>query len=249
MPFALTRKIIKAWMPPEEFKLIIVYGPLGYGKSAYQFKVSVEVLKEIYHLSDEEAWEKLKSFIVFHPSQFFQKMEEIEKIGRVPFLNWDDAGLWLGAMKWNDPFVEAFIDWLNTPRSQLACLICSTPSPKWILKKLREFPEAITVRIVKPSGVDVEKFIPYTQENFWKRAAKGYHYWDHPDLRHSGVRIRFIDTFNCKMPDNFYRWYKPIRDKYEKLARKIWKDRWEKLKKEVKVYEEYFCDQSLPSIN
>lgn len=232
MPFALTQKILNAYYPPEEFYIVIVYAPLGFGKSAYQFKVSVEVLQHVYHLSEEEAWEALKGLIVFHPSQFFQKIEEIEEghIKRVPFLNWDDAGLWLFAMDWNDPFITAFIKYLNVARTHLACLICSTPSPEWILKKLRRFPSAISVRIKKISGNTSP-----TQEWTWMREAHGYAFWTHPDMKHSGVKTLFADRFNCKMPENFYKWYKPKRDAYENMALNLMKEKWAKIGNESKA--------------
>lgn len=232
MPFSLTTKILNAYYPPEEFYIVIVYAPLGYGKSTYQFKVSVEVLKWVYKLGEEQAWEKLKQLIVFHPSQFFQKIEEIERSGlkRVPFLNWDDAGLWLYAMDWRDPFIESFIKYLNVARTHLGALICSSPSPEWIIRKLRRFPSAITVKIRRCKGDQ-----DHAQKWTWIRDAAGYTHWLHPDLKHSGVRTIFVDRFYCKMPDDFYSWYKPLRDAYENLALNLMKERWRQVSDKSKA--------------
>ncbi|MHC1590419.1 MAG: hypothetical protein ACXQTQ_05590 [Candidatus Hecatellaceae archaeon] len=225
MPFRLTEKILDAWYPPERFEVIIVYGPLGIGKSTYQFKVTWEVLKQVYHLSDEEAWEAVKQYIVFHPSQFFQKIEEIKRrLGRAPVLNWDDAGLWLFALEYKDPFVMAFSKWLNVARTHLAALICSTPSPTWILKKLREFPSAITVRVGMVNG-DRD----HSHQMAWRRQAVGYRYWEAPDFKKHGVRRLFMDSFSCRMSDSFFEWYKPLRDHYEGLARRLMEEEWKRM--------------------
>ena len=229
MPFATTAKIINAYYPPEEFEMFIVYGPLGYGKSAYSIKVGVEVLQAIYKVSEEEAWELIKQFIVFHPKQFFDKIEEIERtVKRVPFLIWDDAGLWLYALDWNDPFVEAVGKYLNVARTHLASLICTTPLPKWIFKKLRNFPQATIIKIMKETGAPGEAR--------WRRIAQAYISWIHPDMKHSGVRRIYRDYFKCKLPTEFYlEWYKPLRDTYEDMALALMKEQWQKIESKAKV--------------
>ncbi len=234
MKSELGKRIAKAYYPPEEFVLCIVYAPLGYGKSAYQFKATVDVLISIYRLSEAEAWEALKSLIVFHPEQFFDRLDQIRSFGfnKTVTLNWDDAGLWLYAMDWDDPFVEAFTKWLNVARTDLNSLICSTPDPTFVFKKMRNFPAAITVNIIKTSGN------PY---NRWDRVARGYHHYKLPDLQRTRVRKIFEDRFSCKMPRDFYDWYKPRRDAYADVARKMMEEQWRKKKVESKV-------EGLPSL-
>ena len=240
--YVAAKLIIDAYYPPEEFRVFIIYGPLGRGKSTYQFKVSVEVLKHIYKISEEEAWEMLKSLIIFHPSQFFEKIREIEEnfpFKRTPVLNWDDAGLWLYAMDWRDPFIESFIKYLNVARTHISALLCSSPTPAWILKKLRHFPEAYNVKINLVRG----------QPGSWDRQARGYLHWLHPDMKHSGVRTIFIDYFKCKMPKQFYEWYKPLRDKYEDMALNLLKEKWEQIGKRHKaILLENYPELKTPSI-
>ena len=223
---ALAKRIIKCFSPPERFQLVIVYGPLGMGKSAYQFKVSVEILKQLYGMSEEEAWKAVKGLIVWHPEQFFDKLDEAEDMGvKIPVLNWDDAGLWLYAMDWDDPFIIAFTKWLNVVRTQITCLICSTPSPQFLFKKLRNFPQAITVRVMKAVSDD-------KPSHRWLRVAKGYLHYVLPDMKHTRVRLIFKDYFSCKMPDDFFTWYDPLRKSYAKFAMALMREKWlSKLKK------------------
>jgi len=221
--FQLTKLIVDAYYPPDEFVLVIIYAPLGYGKSSYQFKVSVETLQRIYHVTEKEAWEALKSLVVFHPEQFFEKLDQARELGfyKLTILNWDDAGLWLYALDWNDPFIEAFTKWLNVARTSCTALLCSTPSPVFLLKKLREFPSAITVRIVKN---------PTNPSTRWRRLAKGYRHWIMPDLKKTRVKPLFHDIYTCRMPNAFYKWYKPLRDTYAKMAQRLMEEKWEQAK-------------------
>ena len=231
--FVISEKILDAYYPPEEFYVFIVYAPLGYGKSSYCFKAGVQVLQHVYHLSEEEAWEKLKQLIVFHPTQFFQKISQIanSREKRVPFLIWEDMGLWLYAMEYKNPFIEAFIKYLNVARTHLGSLVGSSPSPEWVLKKLRRFPSAFTVRIVKDKNATNDP----SHNIAWKRVAVGYRFWLHADLKHSGVRKLWMDTYYCKLPDEFYKWYKPLRDAYEDLALELLKEKWQEISQSSKA--------------
>lgn len=222
--------ILKSLIPPEEFKLFIIYAGLGKGKSAYAIFSLVETLVNWYKIDELEAWEMVKTFIVFHPQQFFDKLDEIEAAGysRIPGLIWDDAGLWLYALDWNEPFIKSFGKYLNIARTLLACMLMTTPAVKWIFSKVRDFPDAYTVSIMKTTGNPRAK---------WRREAKGYQSVILPDLKKSRVYQRFEDTFNCRMPDFFFEWYKPLRDAYELLARDLIKKNWAKLKEKESLPE------------
>jgi len=215
-----TDLIILACRPPTEFKLFTVYAGLGKGKSAYAIFTMVEVLMNWYKVRERDAWEMVKGFICFHPEQFFAKLRQIrdEGLERVPGLIWDDAGLWLYALDWNDPFVKALGKYMNVARSRLASLILTTPTPVWIIKKLRGFPDAFNVSIIKTTGA------PGTE---WVREAKGYQEVILPDMRKSRIYHRYSDDFNCYMPDEFFVWYKPLRDAYEVLALDLIEKSWD----------------------
>ena len=239
--FATTGKILDCLYPPEEFRLITAYGPLGYGKSTLSCKIVVDVLKIWYrHTSldyddpeelDFRAWEMLKQFIVFHPEQFFQKLHdvrEISKTQRIPSLIWDDAGLWLYALDWNDPFIIRVGKYMNVARSRLGSVIMTTPTPDYIFKKIRKFPQAINLSIYKVTGKK-------TGMGPYLRQAKAYlQYYNIV----KGYRVRgpiYYEDFSCLMPDWFYEWYKPLRDAYEKIALDMMMEEWNKTKEKSDV--------------
>jgi len=217
-------------MPPTEFVLIIIYAGLGKGKSAYAIIALVEILVNIYKMKEKEAWEKVKEFLCFHPTQFFDKLDQIRDSGfyRVPGIVWDDAGLWLYALEWNDPFIKQVGKYMNVARSRLASLMLTTPNPNWIIKKLRGFPDARTVKIAKYTAAPRTEYL---------RRARAYSNDMLPDLRKYRVNIRWTDYFNCRMPDDFYRWYAPLRDMYEEMALDLIKKAWEEKKKDSLVPE------------
>ena len=230
LQFVSSLKILNAWYPPEEFCLMTVYGPLGYGKSAYACKVLADILRKIYRLTEEDAWELLKQFIVFHPEQFFQKLKDLLKHGihRIPGLIWDDAGYWLYALEWNDPFILRVGKYMSLARTHLGSVIMTTPTPEFIFKKIRKFPQAINVSIIKTTGSKRGLAI-------YKRRAKAYlQYYNIV----KGYRVRgpvYQDDFLCKMPDKFYEWYKPLRDTYEDMALKLMVAEWDKVQGQSKL--------------
>jgi hypothetical protein len=228
-----TELILEGWREndrkPEKFVLLTVYGDLRIGKSAYSFKTGVQVLNQIYGMPitahKGHAWYELRHYIVFHPEQFFQKLKEMDEAGveRLPFLIWDDAGLWLYALDWYDPFINQFIKLLNVIGTRLCALIFTTPSPDFILRKLRKFPSAINVHITYGYHKDP-----------WERYAKGYKQWYLPDGK-SRVKTVFEDWFSARMPTPFFKWYKPVRDAYQEVANKLVQEKWEQLKSRSRI--------------
>lgn len=233
--FSSTRLILEAWGPseekkPEEFRLFIVYGPLGRGKSAYAVKTGVQVLQAVYGLNEAEAWEKVKEFVIFSPEQFFEKLEKMMASGvrRYPFVIWDDAGLWLSAMDWTDPFLKTFSKYLNVVRTMFASFILTTPMPRDVLRRLRTLPDAIVVKILDDSN----------KEEPWRRLAHGYLNWFTPDGKRTGVRQIFSDPYSCKLPDEFFAWYRPYRDTYQKIAFQLLREEWERKKSQSYVLQQ-----------
>lgn len=218
MPFKTTDMINHAYYH-DEFQLFIVYAPLGYGKSTFAFKV----LSELY----DGDWEKVKQRIVFPPEDFVKLCIDMNKKGRrEKAIVWDDAGLWLFALQRNDIFVQSVIKYMNVARTNWGAMILTTPTPSFVTYKMRNFPQHINVKIIKVSS---------DQSRIQRlRMAKGYRAWVAPDFKHSGVHRLYEDYFDATMPDDFYNWYKPLRDGYAKQASELMNDSLEKLLSKTK---------------
>ena len=205
----VTTDLIKKAFTKDEFHLIIIYGPLRWGKSS----LAIQILHELYGTWDPEI---LKKYIGFHPAQVLRDWASFpdKTLGYV----WDDAGLWLHALEWNSPFVKSTGKYLNVAGTDFGGLILTAPLPTWVSKKVRGVPQAITMKVKKVAG-------NRWQENL--RRATAYRWWKAPDMKHTGVHKLYEEEFDVMLPDRFYTWYKPRRNYYAKLAKKTM---WENLK-------------------
>jgi len=207
MPFE-TNKLIRRAYKKGECRVFIVYGPLGIGKSTYACKV----LAELYGEKGEKNWDAVKERIVFTPRQFVEKCEYmLANTIRDKSLIWDDAGLALLALEFQNPWIRAVIKYLNVMRTNLASLILTTPLPTWIIKKIRGFPQCVTIKIIRERNDEIR---PARH-----RLAKAYRFWISPDMKKSGVTGIYEDHFTALMPnDFFYNFYKPLRESYARNA-------------------------------
>jgi len=99
----------------------------------------------------------------------------------------------------------------------------TTPTPDFIFKKIRKFPQAINLSVMKETGNGRGKAI-------YQRRAKAYlQYYNIV----KGYRVKgpiYIERFLCLMPDWFFKWYKPLRDAYEEMAYNLMMEEWNKAK-------------------
>jgi hypothetical protein len=225
--FTTTVMINKAFKY-NEFKPFIIYGPYGYGKTSY----SIKVLSELYGKYDENGnlvepcydWNVLSKHFVMHPRDFINHLSRlVNNGGREKCLVCDDAGLWLYALDWFNPFVKGVSKYLNVARTHFASIIFTTPTPQMILKKIRGLPDAIAVRIQKADNDQYEC-------HRVKRYAVGYLWWISPDGKKSGVRTVFQDQFSIMLPDSVYNAYCEMRRKYVAWAVEL-------LKRELEAFE------------
>lgn len=209
MPLITTKRINKSYYA-DECNVFLPYGPLGIGKSAYACKV----VAEVYGEKGKPNWEAVKDHLVFHPKDFVEKCVKLmEHNKKDKALIWDDAGLWLFALDYNHPFIKAVIKYLNVARTNWGALIFTTPLPTWVLKKIRGFPQAISLKIIK------QREDEHRVSNPRPRIANAYLYWISPDMKRSGVKKIYDDKFSAMMPNDFYwNWYKQRRDDYARQA-------------------------------
>lgn len=229
----ITAELINRAYYRDEFKLFIVYGPLGIGKSAYSVHCMAEVLG---------SYDAVKDYIVFHPQDFVERCWDMcEKGRREKAIIWDDAGLWLFAMDFTNPFIRAVLKYMNVARTNWGALILTTPTPTWVLYKMRSFPQSLNLKIVK-TNADVSPRNPRKQR---LRKARAYRSWVSPDFKKQGVRTIYEDHFDAMMPQDFFEWYKPVRDEYAREAAMMMKKELKKLGEKLAKEAEHIVEVTL----
>jgi len=205
--------------------------PEGIGKTGYVHHVLAdtygyiscrdkELLKVMWLTREEQTkapkwpldWETTKSFIRYLPEDVVRLCKTMLMKGlREPAFHWDDAGSWLNAMDYNDPFVISFMKYLGLARSNWGMVILSTPVEEWILKKLRAAKGMLRVDIKKPQN-------PHALRSVWRpRIAKAYKMVRYVGKSKAYWPRQWTDHYIAIMPDDFFNWYKPKRDKYALL--------------------------------
>jgi len=231
-PYELTRRLVTNHIE-DECEIFLVYGsPEGVGKSAYvhhvladlhgYYKCKEQKLVDAMWVKREEAaalpkwesdWEKIKGYIYYPPTEVVNKCLHMldNEIVDVAF-HWDDAGKWLYFMEFNDPFVIAFLEYITLARTNWkGGIILSTPFKEWVLKKMLNTEGILQIKIHKPPGTDY-RYI-------WKpRIATCYRKTRYPGAPRSFFPRVFEDHFSAIMPDSFFDWYEPQRNKYAKIA-------------------------------
>jgi len=197
----LSKMIIDAYNN-DELILVVIHGKQGYGKSTY---ASI-VLSQVYgYINEKESgydWNITKDYFVFKPRDFLILSRKQNK--KNPSCVVDDAGLWLNAMDFTHPLVKATGKFLEVARTKWGAILFTCSDLNQVFSKLRNMPHVYTVRITKQaSGKDKPN----------RRIATIFEGWRSEDLKKSGRKTKYIDTFYAHMPDKFYEWYKPERDK------------------------------------
>jgi len=180
--------------------------------------LACKILAEVYGTPKKPNWEAVKTRIVFTPKEFVEKCEYlISNNIREKCIIWDDAGLALLSLDFNNPWVKDVTRFLNVMRTCLSCLILTTPLPTWIVKKIRGFPQCITIKVVRARSDD-------THPKRY-RIGRAFRFWITPDMKKSGVREIYNDHFTALMPnDFFYEFYEPYRESYVASAVKGMRD-------------------------
>jgi hypothetical protein len=218
MGTVMALKIKTAWWN-NECRNFIVYGPTGCGKTSF----TLQVLMELYKTTDVTVLEK---YFAFTPLDFITILKNLKT--RVPAVAWDDAGVWLYYMDYNNPVIKKLAKMMQVIRTRTASVIFTTPNPTLILGKLRNFPQTTTVKILKTKA-DVENeedFVklcttpltgrrPFVRQV--KRKAQMYRSSLMPDLQKLRVYKGDYDDFSVMLPQHVYEWYQAKRENYVQL--------------------------------
>jgi len=208
--FSLARIIARAYRF-DDFLLIIIYGPLRIGKSAYAMKVLGQVYE--YYFGRPLSPDLVQDFMGFHPADVVDRWIKIKR--RIPMYVWDDAGYWLYSMDWNDPLLRAIQKYINVIGTDMNCLMLTTPDPTWILSKLLNMPGTLRGKIMKNATPTFSD----SPSQIYSRLCRGYKPYRAPDLKKTGVNVKWEDTYSCLIPQDVYDYYQPMRRAYTDLAK------------------------------
>lgn len=205
---ALAEQVHFAYLKDEMIGAII-YGEWGSGKSSY----SIQVLREIYG-EDNEKWKK---YLVFKPEEFLRLIDSLVMTKppvKVPLVVWDDAGLWLYALDWNDAKVKSVVKFFNVARTVLGGLIMTTPAIDMIVGKIPHIEGMRIGKVTKASGHSPDIRRLSLARNTFTKWGKRY------------TQDYLEDRFNVMLPDEIYAYYKPLRDSYAAEAYGLMRDAW-----------------------
>lgn len=205
----LSQLIISAFYN-DELVLIVIHGKQGFGKSTYASIIIAQVYSYIKGKEKnpdatvfEYDWKTARKYFVFKPRDFLTLSRKQNK--KAPCSCVDDAGLWLNALDFNNPLVRATGKFLEVARTKWGAIMFTCSDLKQIFTKIRNMPHVYTIRITKYGTGEVN------QKD--RRMAKIFSGWVSEDLKKSGRKTKYIDIFYAEMPNIFYEWYKPERDK------------------------------------
>ncbi|RLF99480.1 MAG: hypothetical protein DRN49_04330 [Thaumarchaeota archaeon] len=235
---------IRAAYRLDDFFAVITEGVQRIGKTSLSSQASAEAFGEweVYEVKKygvnlpavgctKPNYDKVKEHMVFLPREFLNVVTRLETGKKQPVLIWDDAGFWLYALDWYEPFVKAVNKYIQLAGRQFSCIIFTTPSQHLISSKvLQAMPDFCLCRITK---------IGFDTPRRKLRQAKFYQRWDYPDGTKGGVYLYWVDRFDAMLPDEFYRWYKPISDGYLEQGKKL-------LKREVRRLDRRAARESKP---
>lgn len=217
---ALARWIVKAYRL-DDFNLFIIHGTPRIGKSAYAIKAMGQVIdylwgEDIFKITGSTGHRQApycQKYMGWDPSDNVNIWLDIFE--RIPAFTWDDAGYWLFSLNWTDPLLIAVQQYMNVVGTDINNLMLTTPDPSWILSKIATMPGTMRIKVIKRDGGRSD-----ADSKVFARRALGYVPWKSPDLKSGGVNKKIEDDYSCKLPDEFYKWYKPTRRKYATAAKK-----------------------------
>lgn len=210
-------KLIRKWHKEGEFRLVLIYGTGGIGKTSYAMQCVKQTDPENY-----------RQRFIFPPRQFVDTVSWLKNNNvRIPALVWDDMGFWMYTLDYNDPFVKSAIKFFNVARTVVSCIIGTTTSMKMLTSSVRNM-DALTVKVVA------------ARDNPYTSLAKGYRTSLQPNLMRL-VKTVFEDEYPRYMDQDDYQWYRPVRDSYVNEAIRLMQ---ESLIKKSKDISDSFTEQT-----
>jgi len=198
-----TKKIKHAWRTLEFYGLII-YGPQGIGKTTYMLKVMYEIYRD---------WDKVFQYLVFSFDDLIDVMRQARE-RRIKVIGWDDAGIHGHKYMYffEKQAVMLISAWIDVVRTRIAGWLITTPNPSSLIKPVRESP-----------GFNYGK-VMYTHGSGTSRLVKVYAKHWYPGGRIIARKL-YYDYFHARLPDDVYKEYMEMRERfYEEAERNLLKN-------------------------
>ena len=156
----------------------------------------------------------------FHPHAVIRKWKKKKTKDHV--FHWDDAGIWLHNLDFQDKFVKAAGKYMQVVRNKWACIIFTAISTDDISSKIRGLRNSIIVEITK-EGKDRNhpyrrKAYAYIPRKGWRNKTWKDEQWSEYFDSHVPGEYVVDRRGHVVSQSGFYGWYKPLRDKYADLA-------------------------------
>lgn len=177
----------------------------GYGKSMYNLKIMAYVYYALDGCSEDEAWEKALSNMLFTPEQFLDRVQQnIQDDTITPVICIDDAAVHFSSYLYFINLYETSLlnATFDTIRTAANAVLINCPDKNRLLAGLRHYDD-FEVTIYKQAG------------NYYTRRAVGIKWYSLPD-GHRRFRKMFEDHFSCFVPDKIYNKYQKQRKLYLK---------------------------------
>lgn len=218
----------------DKFLGMIVTGVQRVGKSSYSMKCLAQAAGKWERDSEgllcvDSDYEAVKPWVVFLPREFLNLVFTYDEEKQRAAI-WDDAGFWLFALDWYQPFVKSVSRYIQLAGTQFSTLIMTTPDQTLISGKVLQSLPKMKLCEVREFGRETYKCRP--------RITTVYERWNWSDGKRGGVRKKWTDRFNAMLPDYFYdQWYFPKRQSYLVEARRVLKKDTTELERKTTAFE------------
>jgi len=175
-----------------------------------------------------KSWDVVKQHIVFMPQDFLAIFDRAIKDGRpVRLIIWDDAGVWIGRMRWLDKYVKTVKEFLNAIRTHCHHIVFTAPSSSEIVRGVRD-------------QLNIFTFISSYSENPPQSKAV---YVFKPDLDlYMKKRVGEVMEYLFIRHFEYYPEYEVMRRKYVEIGLTRMRTALEEVMKEIKGLTDYIND-------
>jgi hypothetical protein len=189
----LTKKILQSY--PNGFNSFLITGRRGIGKSSYSLRSLHDALVEM-GMSNIRAWDTaLKSLKFTIPEVIAYLKEAVDADEKKVCLIWDDTRIFASGTQYhlNMKLVYKLSGMLDSIRTAVCNLVMTCPSTSGLLGVLKSYDDYLCK-------------IHFSHEGGFARISKGY-LWSSLPSGQKRIYLKFVDSFNCRLPNWIYEKY------------------------------------------